>query len=177
MQGTTSFITAKSSRVISFGCILLLIGGLLAIYYHYKSPITVEDYYFTDISHQKIYLNEDANKIVIVSDTKEYGLPILLLNSQEKTNAAEVLNKLSLTTKSEVWLNDKNANSPFIRGIRTDNFYLSPEIGAIEDTKDNQDFAEICSYFAIGGIVIIILGFIQFFSDKRVSKTPINGVS
>ena len=170
MQGITLFITAEASRMLTFGLIMFLGSGLFGSYYYYKAPVKIEDYYFTIINYQQVYLKESANKIVLVSEAKEYGLPILLLNARGKADLSEVLNKLKLSNTAEVWLDAKNTDSPFIRGISTTNFSLSPEIGADEDNKDDKSIAAICVWFAGGGIAVIFIGLLQFLSDKASKR-------
>ena len=167
MQKFVNFFTAKTYRIIIFGLLNVLLGGLLAFYYFYRSPVKIEDYYNTEINYEKVYFKESANKIVIVSDTREFGLSVTLLNLQEKYKLSEVIKNLSSSSKAEIWLDDKNSISPFLRGIKTETFYLSPEIGTIKDNKDNKGFAELCFYFFFGGIIIILIGIIKFLIEKR----------
>jgi Ca2+/Na+ antiporter len=170
MQGITAFISAKTSRILIFGCVYLLVSGLLVLYYSFKTPTKAEDYYQTEINYQKVYFKESADKIVIASTMKEYGLSRGFLKLQGKTDLAEVLRKLNSTTTAEVWLDDKDAVSPFIRGLKTGNFYLPPEIGAEIDNKKNKSMAELFVWFAIGGIAVMIAGFIKFISDKKSKR-------
>ncbi|HEX8286656.1 MAG TPA: hypothetical protein VF556_01595, partial [Pyrinomonadaceae bacterium] len=120
MQGIISFITARTSRIITFGCIYLLVSILLISYYSFKSPVRLEDYYFIEITYQKVYFKETADNIIIVSDAKEYRLPISYLNWQSKIDLVEAVRNLSSTTKAEVWLENKDINSPLVKGIKTD---------------------------------------------------------
>jgi hypothetical protein len=167
MQGIISFITARTSRIITFGCIYLLVSILLISYYSFKSPVRLEDYYFIEITYQKVYFKETADNIIIVSDAKEYRLPISYLNWQSKIDLVEAVRNLSSTTKAEVWLENKDINSPLVKGIKTDSFYFSPEVGTDIDNKYNKSMAELFFWFAIGGIVVIIIGLIKFFADKK----------
>ena len=167
MQNLISFIIAKTSRIIIFGCIYLLASGLLVFYYSSRSPVKVEDYYLTKLNYQKVYFKESADKIVFVSTMKEYGLSIVLLNWQGKTDLAEVLRKLNSTTTAEVWLDDKDAISPFIQGIKTDNFYFSPEIGVDIDNKYNKNMADLFGWLMLGGIAVIMAGILKFFLDNK----------
>lgn len=171
MQGIISFITAKTSRVLTFGCICLIVSIFLASYYYFRSPVEIEDYYFTEINYQKVYFKETADNIIIVSDAKEYRLSFVSLNWLGKVDLSEILGKLNSTSKAEVWLDDENTNSPLIRGIKTDGFYFSPETGVDIDNKNNKGLAEIFVWFAIGGLVLITVGLVKFFVERKPKQT------
>lgn len=136
-----------------FGAISVIGGILFSSYFYFQEPVMIEDYQVAEIKYQRIFFKKSADKIIIVSNGKEYGLSRSVLKFYGKTDFKDIMKQLSLTYKAKVWLDDRN----FIKGIESETFNMPPEIGVAYDNKTARGSVEIGFIFIVLGLIILFI--------------------
>lgn len=158
------YLMAKSSRIYAFGIVFIVGGSLLAAYYYFHEPVKLEDYHVTEITYQKVYFKESADKIILQSNGKEYGLSQSVIDFYGQDNLKEIVRKLSLSSKAKVWLDDKN----FIMGIESENFNMPPEVGVEYDNKTIKGMVKTGWIPAVFGLIAIVANFVTNYFQRIV---------
>lgn len=159
------YILAKASRGYAFGFIIMIGGGLLGSYFHFSEPLNLSDYQIEEIRYQKIYLKESADKIVIISGDKEYGLSRALLKFSGNSNSEEVITKLRMSSNAKIWVGSRD----FIAGIESEKLNIPPEVGLEYDNNNIRSSAVIGWIPAILGLLVIITNFFNVIVERRQS--------
>lgn len=154
------YFLAKSSRVYAFGLILAIGGGSLGCYYHFHEPLTISQYLVEEIKYERVYFKESADKIVLVSGEREYGLAMSVLKFFGQPDPKPVTDRLRSSSNAKVWLDGRD----FIMGIESEHFRMPPDVGLDYDNRSIKASAKIGWFPAVIGLLAILVNF----ADSRL---------